>query len=115
MSHQGFYSCIQICPDVFINDRLTIGILLCSPELNLIKAEPYGNPFRISEYFGIPVNLIYSLMNGTIEYINRFIKTKEELEKYISTRANNIKLTELRSVRIDNDFDITLNRLLKYV
>ncbi len=102
MTHKGYYSLIQYCPDRSRLESVNIGVLLFCPELLFLDTRISKDNDRVLRFFGEQnleyINLskqsIYSRLKG------EGFKTKGDLDRFISTRANDIILSDLRSTKV---------------
>lgn len=106
--HKGYYSLIQYCPDPSRAEAANVGVLLFCPALDFIDAQiAHGND-RIRRFFGPETELDLKRLNTRKQAIKERLvvekaqfKTQADLERFIRTRANDIQLTEPRSIRVE--------------
>ncbi len=104
---KGYYSLIQYCPDPSRAEAANVGVLLFCPALNYIDAQLARGNDRVTHFFGKDLALDLKRLNTyklamkerlSIEK-DRF-KSLADLEQFIRTRANEIQITEPRSIRV---------------
>lgn len=112
----GYYSIIQFCPDVGRMEVVNVGVVLYLPDSKRLLVSITNTLQRIIRFFGentdmerIP-NLIASVASRLSLFENM---TRDELEQYITSRANNIYMTPLRQVKFDCDENTELEQLYK--
>jgi hypothetical protein len=104
---KGYYSLIQYCPDLSRLEAANIGVLLFCPELQFLKARTDESDARVRKIFGVKGNerwRIKSLRKAIEERLSirqQFI-TLEDLEQFITTRANAVQLTKPRPMKVFN-------------
>jgi hypothetical protein len=97
-----YYSLIQFCPDPSRLEGVNIGVGLYSPAEKRVLVQIARNNQRIRKFFG---NQDWRLVSRAKSSIENQLKsqqflTVEEFEAYISKRANLIKLTSPRPLRV---------------
>lgn len=117
---KGYFSIIQFSPDPAHTEAINIGILLSVPELSFLDTKVTDNFSRVK-------NVLLNKQNDEfmLTAINSFVETikddlsrynsKDELEHLIFTRAHEIQLTELRTIKTDDpqkDLDEIFEQLI---
>jgi len=106
--NKGYYSIIQFCPDISRQEAANIGVLLFCPELGFIRARTSESNERIYRFFGkescdaARIEQMKGLVEKRLIVEADSFRSREDLEKFIATRANDLQLTPLRSVLLDN-------------
>ncbi|MEK7485769.1 MAG: DUF3037 domain-containing protein [Planctomycetota bacterium] len=102
----GYYSLIQYCPDFSREEVVNVGILLLCPEIHFLEVCFSKSNERAKKLFG-KENFDSFLIRSAKETIETRIKLQKEefchvegLSKFIQTRANDLKITPLRSIKI---------------
>jgi hypothetical protein len=117
---KGYYSLIQYCPDLMLGEVANVGVLLFCPERAFLKAVTIGNNSRIMRIFGSEGHdweRINTLKKGFEERIHRQateIRTPDDLQQFIATRANLFQVTSPRPMKVINPEE-DLNALFQQV
>lgn len=112
---KGYFSILQFSPDPAHNEAINIGILLSVPELGYLNLKITDSFSRVSKI---------SPQKADDEFIKTAVKTfremllrqkeklfaTDELERFIKTRAHEIRLTPLRTLKV-NDPEVELAEL----
>lgn len=113
---RGYYSLIQFCPDASRMEAVNVGVVLFCPGLEFLDARTSNNNRRAEKLVGRS-NLKREALNAAKEAIERRLivdrqafQNLEDLERYIDTRANCLKLTQARPVKVFNP-ETDLDRL----
>jgi hypothetical protein len=112
----GYYSIIQFCPDVARGEAANVGVVLLCPEIGFLKTRMAEGVGRLKEMFPRlkydPKRLRITLQSieQRLEIDRERFKTGDDLRQFAETRANAMRLTLPRSVRVD-DPEAELNRL----
>jgi hypothetical protein len=107
--NRGYYSLVQFCPDPSRLEGVNIGVVLYSPGERRLQVRITRNNQRIRKFFG---NQDWNLVNRAKTSIENQLRsqqflTVEELESYISKRANIIQISPPRPMAItDLETDI---------
>jgi hypothetical protein len=115
MSQQkGYYSLIQFFPDASRLEAVNIGVMVYSCDERKLLFRISRSNQRIRKFFG---NQDWKFLNRAKAAIANRLHTEyfgsvEELEAYISRRANEIQLTSLRPMRI-SDIQQDVQRLFE--
>lgn len=105
-TYKGYYSIIQFCPDDLVGEVANVGVLLFCPDKAYLKAVTVKNNGRVIRYFGSAnvdvdrVNFIKRGLESRIEKEAHSIRTKDDLVRFIATRANQLHLTPLRTMGV---------------
>ncbi len=104
---QGYYSLIQFCPDRSRLEAANIGVLLFCPERRFVKARVAEHNSRIRRFFGTIPDMDWAQVNGAKEAIVERLDAHgasfqgfEDLRGFVRTRANQVILSEPRSMRV---------------
>lgn len=112
----GEFSVIQFCPDAGRDEAVNVGVFLYCPKKGFISAQMRPDNQRVRRLFGEEV-----ILEGHLEAIkhnseyrlerekNEF-KTRGHVDYFIGNLANDIRMTKLRSVRVEDPRE-TLDRL----
>jgi len=114
----GYYSLIQYSPDPTRAEVANIGVLLFCPSLNFLEAELSVGNDRIARIFGRDT-FDRDRINETKHSIRRRFKSHkksfhdiDDLNQYISSLANEIRITEPRFMKVKNP-EVELQVLFK--
>jgi hypothetical protein len=105
MSHnRGYYSLIQFCPDSSRLEGVNVGVLLYSINEKRLEVLISQSNQRIRRFFG---NQDWNLVNRAKLSIENQLRSQQfldinELESFISRRANIIQLTQPRPIAISD-------------
>lgn len=104
-SKKGFYSIIQYCADLTRFEAANIGVMLFCPDLNFLDARTSSTNERIRKFFGSEGHnwkQIDSIKLGIEERLrsNHEIRTIAALNEFIDRRANQLRITEPRPIRV---------------
>ncbi|MDB5344788.1 MAG: hypothetical protein JWP89_3165 [Schlesneria sp.] len=109
--HKGFYSLIQYCPDPARLEAANVGVLLFCPELKFLSAQMSSDNRRVQQFFGRTdhdwkqIRLFKDGMEERIAREATKIRTREELQLFIDSRANLIRITPPVPMRISSPND----------
>jgi hypothetical protein len=114
--YPGYYSLIQYCPDLSRAEAANVGVLLFCPALRFLDARTAQGNDRVRRFFG-PGSLDLGRINVMKRSIARRLRADAEsfqsvddLRRFIETRGNDIVLTALRPVKVE-DAQSELDRL----
>jgi DNA-directed RNA polymerase subunit F len=114
---KGYYSILQYVPDLERSEGVNIGILLLCPEKGFLKAQTAHGNDRVRRFFGPDTDLDLDRLNAykeifeeRVEAETANIRSPEELERFIDTRGNQLRLTRPRPVKVF-DPEATLQEL----
>lgn len=104
--HRGYYSLIQFCPDISRLETVNIGVVLFCPTLDFLDARTAKTNRRAEMLVGRG-NLQHEALNSAKQAIEERLQVDrdafqsiEDLEKFIATRGNMLKLTAPRPVKV---------------
>jgi hypothetical protein len=107
MRATGYYCIVQFTPDRRRAEGANIGVLLFSPEHHFLDVRLASSNRRIRRFFGTPrgfdeerVSAIRLSLKGRLQVEAEYIRSLEDLEHFVNTRANHLVLTPPRSVII---------------
>lgn len=114
---KGFFSIIQYSPDPAHSEAINIGILLTVPELNYLDVKITTNYTRIKNVLVGKQHLDFlkttlQTFEQTITSLKNKLLATSELDKFIKTRAHEVRLTSLRDIKV-HDPAGTLNKLFE--
>lgn len=112
----GQFSVIQFCPDAGRDEAVNVGVFLYCPEKNFVATRMRSDNQRVRRLFGEEVileghlegikhNIEYRLERNKAEF-----KTSGHVSHFIGHLANDIRMTDLKSVRVEDPQE-TLDRL----
>jgi hypothetical protein len=117
----GYYSIIQYCPDPSRLEAANVGVVLLCPERNYLGVRTAKGNDRIRRFFGsedndwAQINTIKLSIQRRLEVERDQIRSAADLERFAATRANAMRLTPPRAVRItepDADLKHLFERLV---
>jgi hypothetical protein len=103
---RGYYSLIQFCPDPGRLEAVNLGVVLFCPESGYLQARVTTSNVRVRRFFGQKsfdnwaLNQAKQALVARLEIDRQDFRTREDLEKFIQTRANAIILSPLRPVKV---------------
>ncbi|MFN5741194.1 MAG: DUF3037 domain-containing protein, partial [Planctomyces sp.] len=103
---KGYYSIVQYCPDLSRLEAANIGVLLFCPDSGFLKVLTSANNGRIIRFFGSAghdwkrINTIKSGLQDRLD--NEGIRTVDELQHFVATRANSLQLTPPLPVKVQD-------------
>jgi hypothetical protein len=113
---KGYYSLIQFCPDASRLEAVNVGVLLFCPEAEFIAARTARSNQRAAKLVGRSA-LNTASLNAAKRAIVRRLQTDreafarfEDLQKFVDSRGNVLKLTPPRPVKVFNP-EVELNNL----
>jgi len=105
---RGYYSLIQFCPDASRLEAVNVGVVLFCPALDFLSARTTSNNRRAEALVGRS-RLERASLNAAKEAIERRLEVDrgsfqgiEDLENFVNTRGNWLKLTQARPVKVFN-------------
>lgn len=104
--HKGHFSLIQYCPDPARMEAVNIGVLLFCPELKFLSASVSRTNRRVQQFFGrkgVDSQQLNLFKHGIVERIDREslkIKTVADLQRFIDSRSNLIRVTPPTPMRV---------------
>lgn len=102
----GYYSLIQYCPDPSRLEAANVGVLLFVPSLNYLRAITAKGNRRIQQFFGrdghdwTRINTFKRGMEDRVQAERPSIRTVDDLERFIAKRANALRITDPRPMRV---------------
>jgi hypothetical protein len=120
MEQRGYYSLVQYCPDLSRLEGVNIGVLIYDSSTQRLRLRVLKSHRRIGQFFGKQDwTFVDRLKNSLVDRLGReSFSSKDELQKFISKRANAIQLTPLQPViinEIDQDIDKLFEELVSPV
>lgn len=103
---QGYYSIIQYCPDPVRLEVANIGIVLFCPSTGLLTSKTTDDNSRIIKFFGSSgqylkqLDIVRKGIASRLKAESAEIKSLEDLQLFFDRRANEIRFTTPRSVRV---------------
>ncbi len=101
---QGYYAVVQYCPDPSRQEAANIGVVLFCPSVGFLKARLAGDNERIRRFFGaVDGQLVDAAKEAFVSRLDVDVKSfgsLEDLTDYAGRRANELRLTALRSVKV---------------
>jgi len=117
--YKGYYSLIQYCPDPSRLEAANVGVLLLCPELRFVRVRLSHANSRIDRFFGHQDwDLIRAQKRAIEERIvvdAEYFRTLEDLQDYVSRRANEVQLSAPRTVKVKDaqlDLEDLFDRLV---
>lgn len=104
--NKGWFSVVQFCPDPNRLESANIGVLLFCPALDFLDVRIASNNRRIIKFFGskdFDLTLVNSFKKGLAERLRKEHKNivdHEQLLDFVDRRANQIRISPPRSIRI---------------
>ena len=105
----GKYALVQFCPEPERQEFLNVGLIMLAPEAaGYARVEFVEDPSRIEKIFG---HLSNRYFEAVLESLGKRIESHFRsgnwfsLEEFIDRRANEVRITKLMSLRIDQDID----------
>jgi len=102
---RAYYSLIQFCPDASRLEAANIGVLLYCPGKSFIKAEVSKSTRRVTQFFGkgsfdrAQLNSFKKAFCRRFELERDAFRTMDDVERFIATRANQLRITPLRPLK----------------
>lgn len=101
---KGYYSIVQYIPNIARGEGVNVGVVLIivDDEAEVyVRMSPDND--RVRKFFGPIDDALVTYEKKSVEnrINNTDFKSIDGVRDYIRTRANNIRLTELRSILID--------------
>lgn len=104
--YTGWFSIVQYCPDPNRLEAANIGVLLFCPSLEFLDVRMASDNHRIIKFFGPLMSerpAIDSFKKGLIERVRnerKQIVSHEQLADFVDRRANLIRISPPRSIRV---------------
>lgn len=98
----AYYSLVQFCPDQSRLEGVNIGVVLYLPNEKRVLVEMTRSHSRIRRLFGNQDWRLFHRAKSSVQnqLTHQQFLTLEELEAYISKRANAVQLTSPRPIRV---------------
>lgn len=104
---QYYYSILQYVPDPERAEGVNVGVVLICPEEGFLKAKTSADNDRVLRFFGersdLDLQRLAALKRAFEERIEMEagrIKTLEDFEQFVATRANHLRLTTPRPIKV---------------
>ena len=112
-AQRGYYSLIQFCPDASRMEAINVGVVLFCPARDFLGARTSASNRRAEQLVGRG-NLERPALKAAKEAIERRLEVDresfqdiEDLERFVNTRANWLKLTPARPLKVfDPEHDL---------
>lgn len=104
--NKGWFSIIQFCPDPSRLESANIGVLLFCPAIDFLDLRIASDNRRIIKFFGskgFDLALVNSFKRGLKERLrkeHKLIEGHEQLLDFVDRRANQIRISPPRSIRV---------------
>lgn len=104
--NKGWFSIVQYCPDPNRLESANIGVLLFCPALRFLNVRIASDNHRIIKFFGsmgLDLSVVNSFKRGLKERLRKEhenISNHEQLLDFVDRRANQIRISPPRSIRI---------------
>ena len=104
--HKGWFSIVQFCSDASRLESANIGVLLFCAALKFLEVRIAPDNRRIIRFFGsdaIDLDSINVFKKGLKDRLlkeRENIQSREQLLEFVNSRANEIRLSAPRSVRV---------------
>lgn len=105
----GYYSLIQYCPDPSRLEAANVGVLLFVPARNYLKALTARNNRRVQQFFGRDaadwdrLNAFKRGLEDMVAAEKASVHSVAELERFIGKRANALRITDPRPMKVTRD------------
>jgi hypothetical protein len=103
---KGYYSLVQFCPDMSRLEAVNVGVLLFCPEGGFIEARTLHHNKRVTKLFSsvdeIALDAAKRSLEARLQVARANFKSVEDLQKFVDTRANELRLTPPRPVKVEN-------------
>jgi hypothetical protein len=103
---RGYYSLVQFCPDPSRAEAVNVGVLLFCPEEQFIGVRTAAGNRRAARLVGqtgidsASLNAAKTAIERRLEVDREGFQTLEDLQRFVDTRANVLKLTDPRPVKV---------------
>jgi hypothetical protein len=118
---KGYYSILQFVPDLERAEGANVGIVLFCPEKRFLDIKLAGGNDAVRRLFGRyafdlkRIDVMKSSFAERIKYEVKNIYSREDFEKFVHTRANQLILTEPRPMKVFDprkDLEVLAERLV---
>lgn len=105
-SQRGYYSLIQFCPDVSRLESVNVGVILFCPAAGYLDARTSSDNRRAEKLVGrgnlerFALNAAKRAIEHRLQVDRDSFNNIEDLQNYINTRGNLLKLTSPRPVKV---------------
>jgi hypothetical protein len=105
---KAYYSLVQYCPDMSRLEAANVGVLLFCPEKRFLAARMSHDNSRIRRFFGAEGHDWQCINSSKLGLEERLaaeqgrIETLADLERFIATRANELRITPARPMKADD-------------
>ncbi len=103
---QGHYAVVQYCPDPSRQEAANVGIVLFCPSIGFLRARLAGDNERVRRFFGAVdgqlLNAAKEALVSRLDVDAKSFGSVEDLADYANRRANELRLTALRSVKVSD-------------
>lgn len=103
---RGYYSLIQFCPDPSRLEAVNVGVVLLCPDADFLAARTSAGNRRAEKLVGRgeldrpALNSAKQAIEHRLEVDRASFKSHEDLQAFVNTRGNNLKLTTPRPVKV---------------
>ena len=103
---RGYYSLIQFCPNPSRLEVVNVGVVLLCPDADFIAARTSAGNRRAETLVGrgeldkSALNSAKRAIEHRLEVDRASFKSHEDLQKFVNTRGNNLKLTTPRPLKV---------------
>jgi len=107
-SSNGYYSLIQLCPDLSRLETVNVGVILFCPERRFIEARVTTSLDRARALFRDRIGDLQRIKHASAAIEERLkvdrasFREMADLERFARTRANDLLVTPPRSVKVSN-------------
>ena len=105
-AHRGYFSLIQFCPDASRLEAANVGVILLCPDLGFLEARTSNGNARVRRFFGRDAFHPAGLSMAKQAMVRRLsvewegIPTLAQFQHFVDTRANELRLTAPRPVKV---------------
>ena len=105
---RGYYSLIQFCPNPSRWETVNVGVVLFCPALRFLEARISKNNRRAEKLVGrqnlerAALDAAKQAIQSRLQVDRESFQTIEDLEKFINSRGNSVKLTPARPIKVFN-------------
>jgi hypothetical protein len=110
---RGYYSLLQFCPDPSRAEVVNLGVVLFCPEVRFIAAKTAASNLRAAKLVGrsrfdsASLDAAKLAIERRLEVDRERFQTLEDFQYFVDTRANVLRLTTPRPVKVfDPEEDI---------